>query len=266
MPRLGDVALVTGGAGQIGRAIASALLSAGMKVALCDIQPTSRWSDEAQEFLAANDKRVSTHLLDVTETESCDAVAREVARRQGRINVLVNNAGVMVRKTVLATSDDDWDWVLDVNLGGAFKMCRAVHAHLVRSPKPAVVNVASTHALRPASDVAAYAVSKAGMVHLTRILALEWAVDGIRVNAIAPSIVATDMTADLRRKPGEFEKRVSRIPLGRSVSAENVAQGVRFLACDEASLVTGDVLVVDGGELVGQATLNAPAVDSAGGA
>jgi NAD(P)-dependent dehydrogenase (short-subunit alcohol dehydrogenase family) len=153
------------------------------------------------------------------------------------------------------TAIAEWSRILDVNLTGALRMCQAAFPLLRESSAASVVNIVSTHALRPAEDVAAYAVSKAGLMHLTRILALEWAPDGIRVNGVAPSIVATAMTADLMVDRAEFDRRVARIPLGRAIAADDVAEAVAFLASSHATMITGEILTVDGGELIGRARM-----------
>lgn len=244
------VALITGGAGGIGEAIARILLRRGMRVALCDVTPALDWRAGVRSLL--DQPGVSSHTLDVRDAASCRQAVQEAVDHHGGLDILVNNAGIMIRRSALETSETDWDRILDVNLTGALRMAQGAFPFLRTSSSPCVVNIVSTHALRPAENVAAYAVSKAGLAQLTRILALEWASGGIRVNGVAPSIVDTAMTADLKSSPGEFDKRVARIPLGRAIRPEDVAEAVAYLVSPAAAMITGEILLLDGGELIGR--------------
>lgn len=223
----GWVALVTGGAGGIGAGCAAALAAAGATVVRADRLDADRH-------------------LDVTDEASCRAAVADVVDRHGRLDVLVNAAGIVRRGPAATLDDPDWDDVLAVNLTGTFRMCRAAFPAL-RAAGGAVVNVGSTNGQVAAPDTVAYCVSKAGVHHLTRVLALEWAADGVRVNAVAPTMVATAMTADRRADPVALAAKLATIPLGRMATVEDVAAAVVYLASPAAAMVTGHVLLVDGG-------------------
>lgn len=230
----GAVALVTGGAGGIGAAIAATLARRGAIVALADRAPIGQPAD-------------STHQVDVTDRGSCATVVDQVLQARGRLDILVNAAGI-TRRGPLATFDQaDWRELLEVNLSGTLWMCQAGYAAL-RSARGAVVNVASVLGLRVMSGSVPYSVSKAAVLHLTRGLAREWGPDGIRVNAVAPTVVPTGMTADLLADPAWLDGKVAGIPLGRVAQPEDVAAAVAYLAGPEAGFVTGQTLAVDGGE------------------
>jgi NAD(P)-dependent dehydrogenase (short-subunit alcohol dehydrogenase family) len=233
----GRVALVTGARGGIGIAITQRLLALGATVARADLRAP------ADDGLA----EASDHLLDVRDDASCAAAVAATLAAHGRLDLLVNTAGVMVRRDARTTDLDTWNAVLDVNLTGAFRMARAAREALVASGRGAIVSISSTHAFLAARNSIAYSTSKAGLSHLTRLLALEWAPD-VRVNAVAPTVVPSAMTQDVLADPAYVERKFAAIPLGRAIPAAHVAAAVAFLAADAAASITGQVVVVDGGE------------------
>ncbi len=244
LPMQGRVALVTGAGGGIGQAITARLRALGAEVARADLSspPGPGPPDPAQP-----DPSVSDHILDVRSDASCAAVVGAVYERHGRLDVLINAAGVMVRRDALGTDTAVWSEILDVNLTGTYRMARAAHPALMDSDRPAIVSVSSTHAFLAAKNSVAYSTSKAGLSHLTRLLALEWA-PHIRVNAVAPTVVPSAMTADVLADPEYRRRKFGAIPLGYPVPADDVAAAACFLAGPDVRSITGQVLVLDGGE------------------
>ncbi|HEY8473208.1 MAG TPA: SDR family NAD(P)-dependent oxidoreductase [Natronosporangium sp.] len=240
------VALVTGAARGIGAEIAGRLAADGFAVALADLDPPEH---RTAELTAKHDVAARAYRLDVRDLAACRSVVAAVTADLGGLDLLVNNAGINARGDTVAMPEETWLSVLDTNLNGTYRMSVAAHAALKRS-RGAVVNLASTAGQIAVKGSAAYAVSKAGIIHLTRILALEWAADQIRVNAVGPTIVPTDMTTDVRQDPAYMAGKLASIPLGRMVETADVAEAVAWLASPAARLVTGQTLFVDGGATV----------------
>jgi len=237
----GKKALVTGAARGLGKAIADGLAECGATV-----YGTSRDADSARQI----SERYGTPALpvDITETAEMRRFADSLMQESGGIDLLVNNAGVNVPKPALDLTADDWDTVFDTNLKGSFFLTTAVARHWMDSGTPgAIVNVASQAGIVGIEERAAYGTSKAGLIHLTKILALEWAAAGIRVNAVAPTFVRTELTASTLGRPDWAAELLSRIPIGRFGEPEDIAGAVAFLLSDAASLITGHTLAIDGG-------------------
>jgi len=230
------VAWVTGGASGIGRATVETLAEAGARVVSLDVA-----HGEAEE-----DGRILRLALDVRNPAAVKAVAADLSRRGLDPDILVNDAGITRDAVVWKLSDEEWDAVIDVNLSGAFRMTRAVAPIMRRRRAGAIVNVASINALRGKFGQANYAASKGGLIAFTRAVARELAREQIRVNAVAPGFVETPMTRALP-EPVLAQARAEAI-LGRLGRPEDIAQAILFLVSPLASHITGQVLVVDGGQ------------------
>lgn len=238
------VAIVTGGARGLGAAITTALARDGVHVA-AGYSSNRAKADDLAAKLGAEGLSVSVHRGNVGDPEHCDRMVGEVLAIKGRIDYLINNAGVTVDKTVRKLTIDDWHAVLRVNLSGAFYMTKAVLDHMIERAFGRIVNISSTIGETGGIGQANYAASKAGLFGFSKSLALEVARKGITVNCVAPGYTDTDMVAAV---PDDIlAKVVSKIPIGRLGRADEVARAVRFLVDDDAGYITGAVIDVNGG-------------------
>ena len=242
------VALVTGASYGIGAAAAMALAQDGYDLVIADLKLDMLAQTEAD--LHALGRKVLKVALDVNRQDMIDAALAQTLEHFGRIDVLVNNAGVPQRKSATEVTREDWHKVMDVNLAGSFFTAQAVARHWIETKQPGtIVSVASTHGLVGLALSSVYGLSKAGIIHMTRMLAIEWAEHGIRVNAIAPASTVTPTRAGLN-DPEKRDLFLSRIPLARLGQPADMAQAIAYLAGDKASFITGHTLVVDGGVTV----------------
>lgn len=242
----GRVAVVTGGNGGIGLAIAEALSRAGAAVAIAGRQ------QEKTHRAVATLRQAGGHAIgldtDVADERSCEAMFGEVADALGCVDILVNNAGVTIRKKPEAFSLDEWRQVLDINLTGAFLCSRSVYPHFVRAGGGKIINIGSMLSIFGLPLSAPYGASKGGLVQLARSFATAWAPDNIQVNAILPGWIDSDMAKSARREHAGLEERVlSRTPAGRWGQPSDVAGAAVFLASSASDFVTGAAIPVDGG-------------------
>ncbi len=241
----GKTALVTGASRGIGRAIAVAFAGGGAKVALNYASNEAAAKEALEECVKAGAETARLFRFDVADPASCAQAVEAVVKELGSLDVLVNNAGIALDQLVMRVKDEDWQRQLQVNLTGAFNLIRAAARPMMKARGGAIVNLTSVVGEMGNAGQAAYASAKAGLIGLTKSVARELASRNVRVNAVAPGYIDTDMTASLPE--AAKAKMMEMIPLARLGTAEDVADAVAWLASDRASYVTGEVLRVNGG-------------------
>ena len=235
------VVFITGGSRGIGRACAIAFANLGAQVVF-GYAGNEAAASETLALLRAKGKAIR---FDIADTASCAKAVESVIAEFGRLDVLVNNAGIAVDGLVVRTKDEDWDNQLDINLKGAFALIRAAARPMIKQRGGAIVNLTSVVGETGNAGQVAYSASKAGLIGLTKSVARELASRNIRVNAVSPGLIETDMTS--RLSSATRVKMIEEIPLSRLGMAAEIANAVVFLASDEASYITGEVLRVNGG-------------------
>jgi NAD(P)-dependent dehydrogenase (short-subunit alcohol dehydrogenase family) len=244
----GKVALVTGASSGLGVHFAKTLAEAGASVIVAARRADRLASLQAE--LSKGGGKAHAVDLDVQSGESIAAAFDAGEKALGPIDILVNNAGISIVKPALEMPEDDWDSVVDTNLRGAWLMAQTAAKRWVAAKRPgAIVNIASILGLRTIGQVAPYNASKAGLIHLTRALAMEWARYQIRVNAICPGYIETEMNGDFWKTPGG-QRLIERIPQRRIGQPEHLDGALLLLASEAGSFMTGSVLTVDGGHTV----------------
>ncbi|MBI3829653.1 MAG: 3-oxoacyl-[acyl-carrier-protein] reductase [Planctomycetes bacterium] len=239
----GKVSLVTGGARGIGKAVSKRCHDLGADVAIF-----GRNIEAAQAFaaeLGASGSRAKAYGCDVTDGKRLDAAIEEVLKDFGKIDVLVNNAGITQDGLLMRMTDEAWLKVLDTNLTGVFRTMRAVSRPMLKARSGAIVNIGSVVGLIGNAGQANYCAAKAGLIGLTQSAAREFGPRGVRVNAVAPGLIETDMTSAMTED--QKKQLTGSLPLGRAGKPEDVASAVCFLAGEDSAYITGQVLVVDGG-------------------
>jgi 2-dehydro-3-deoxy-D-gluconate 5-dehydrogenase len=240
----GKVALVTGAGTGLGQGVAIGLAQAGADVVLHEL---NQLPEDTRKTIGDLGRRTEMVLGDMSKKDTPAKLVAFAVEKMGRLDIVVNNAGMIKRTPAVDFSDDDWDLVVEVNLNSVFRMCREAGRQMLKQGSGKIINIASLLAFQGGILVPAYAASKGGVAQVTKALANEWASKGVNVNAIAPGYMATNNTAALRADPVRSEQILTRIPANRWGTPEDLAGVAVFLASPASDYVNGHVLVVDGG-------------------
>lgn len=241
------VAIVTGSRRGIGKATALELAKEGAKIVVSDID-LKECQSVCDEIRKIGSDAIAVKC-DVSKKRDVDAMVKKTIQKFKRIDILVNNAGVVLMKPFVEMTEKDWDFVLDINLKGVFLCTNAVVKQMIKQKSGKIISIASIAGEVGFMNISAYCASKAGIINLTRELALELAPFNINVNAVAPGVIATKMTEDLLKDKKTREILLANTPLGRVGQPEEIGKVVVFLASDDSNFITGHTLVVDGGWL-----------------
>lgn len=243
----GKTAVVIGGTSGIGRAIAHGLADAGANVVA-----SSRRAEEVEKTaVEIEEKQRQTLRLtsDVADKSTLENLLAECLKAFGRVDILVNSAGVTKRTPTLEVPEDEWNWIMETNLTGTLRACQVFGKQMIEQKYGRIINIASLSTFVALYEVAAYAASKAAVASLTKSLAIEWSQHGVNVNAIAPGVFKTALNTKLLEETQRGQEFLTRTPMKRFGKVEELAGAAVFLASDAASFVNGEVLVVDGGFL-----------------
>ena len=242
----GRVALVTGGARGLGLTMATALAEAGADIAISG-RSLQACEEAAGGISTATGRRAEAFRADVTSAADVDMLAGRVESSLGKIDILINNAGINIRGSIQDLSESDWDAVIDTNLKGPWLCARAVGPRMVQRGWGRVINIGSILSVIAMPGRTPYACSKAGVVGMTRVLALEWAGTGVTANAICPGVFGTELNRPLMNDAVKYKEFVAQIPMGRWGEVHELAGAAVYLASDASSYMTGSSLFVDGG-------------------
>lgn len=239
------VALVTGASGGLGREIARGLAEYGAHVAFADLFPEK--ANETIAEIVSLGRKTGSYKVDVRKPDQVHRMVDAVFSDFGRIDILVNSAGVNNRKPIVDYTPEEWKEIIDINLNGTFYCSQAAGRIMLRQGRGKIINMGSVSSLLGHPHHGPYAASKGGVALLTKVLAVEWAKSGINVNAVCPAYIQTPLTEDYLATGDHYAKIASTIPMGRLGRPSDVVGAVVFLASDAASFVTGHLLLVDGG-------------------
>ena len=243
------VTLISGGSRGIGKALAHGFVERGARVIITGRDESTLKA--AADEISTSDCRVQPLACDVADVAAVSQAVEAVYSEHGRIDVLLNVAGVNIRQPTLNFSEDQYDFVMDINLKGAFFIAQEVGRKMVEQRSGSIINIDSLNTYAPVKNVTPYAMSKAGVVMMTRSLAMEWGPNGVRVNTIAPGFILTDLTQKLWSDPTMREWGETNTPLGRMGEVDDLIGAAVFLASDGAAFMTGQVVRVDGGFTAG---------------
>jgi len=243
----GKVAVVTGGTSGIGRALSLGLAEAG-----ADVVATARRQPQVEETATAIEalgRKTIRATSDVCDRASLEQLLAATVEAFGKVDILINCAGIIKRTATLNVSDEEWGKIMDTNLNGTLRACQVFGRHMIERRYGRIINIASLNSYVALTEVAAYAASKAAVLSLTRSLAVEWSSKGVNVNAIAPGVFRTDINAKLLDSTPRGQELLMRTPMARFGKTEELVGAALYLASDAASFVTGQSLIVDGGFL-----------------
>lgn len=241
----GKVTLITGVGGGLGREIALGMAEYGSDIALADIYPEK--TREVEEAVRESGRKAGVYQVDVTSQDEVNQMVDLVIKDFGRIDVLVNCAGINNRKPIVEYTEEEWDKIVDINLKGTFLCTQAVGRVMLAQGKGKVINLGSVSSVLGHPKHAPYAASKGGVALLTKVAAMEWAKQGINVNAIGPAYIKTPLTADYLAIGDNYQKTAATIPMGRLGEPADIVGAAVFLASAASDFITGHLLLVDGG-------------------
>ena len=243
---ISKVAIITGSRRGIGKAISSRFHEEGAKIIAVDILQANL--DEHTNVQSNNHAAIESVQADVTDSNDIDRLVSHVVKKYGHIDILVNNAGIGGSKNCLQTTEEEWDQMLSVNLKAAFLFCKRVIPQMITKGGGKIINISSMYGLRGSPNAPAYCASKAGLINLTKQLAVDFSQHNILVNAISPGLIATDMTKHKIDNSTQVQAFLKEIPTGRYGKPSDIAGAALFLASSDANFISGHNLVVDGGQ------------------
>ena len=245
----GKVAIVTGGNQGIGLAISRGLAEAGAAVIIANRRAEE--GKQAAESLKKDGLNVISIPIDVSDEASIAEMVSNVVENLGKIDILVNNAGVIIRKAAEEVTREDWDYMMNINLRGVFFCCQLVGREMIKQKKGKIINISSDASQRATPERSVYATSKAGVSHLTRCLAVEWAKHNINVNAIGPGPTHTPLNKKYyEENPDKLQQTVQSIPIGRMGDTSDYIGAAVFLASEASNFMTGQTLLIEGGSTI----------------